>query len=226
MTEAQWLASLDCMSMLNFLRRQRRVLVGKANRRRLRLAVCACVRRVWHLIDNATCRQALEVSERFADGQATAEELQNAYTAAGADLGKSPPDDDPRLVHFWASNDARLAADPDLWESRWAVYPCVESRVWQWTDLSPDNQRGVCEVLREVFGNPFRPCSLGKTWRSPAIRALAEEAYVGGDFTGLPILADALEDAGCDNAELLGHLRGPGPHVRGCWVVDLLLGKQ
>jgi hypothetical protein len=63
-------------------------------------------------------------------------------------------------------------------------------------------------------------------WRSPTVLRIASATHDAGSFSDLPILADALEDSGCDDPDILGHLRGPGPHVRGCWVVDLLLGKE
>jgi hypothetical protein len=88
-------------------------------------------------------------------------------------------------------------------------------------------------LLRDITCNPFRPVSLDPTWRTPTVVALAQAAYGNRilpagtlDTDRLAVLADALEDAGCDNADILSHLRGPGPHVRGCWAVDLLLGKE
>ena len=81
-------------------------------------------------------------------------------------------------------------------------------------------------VLRCIFGNPFRPATLDRAWRTPTAVALARGIYDDRAFDRLPILADALQDAGCDNEEVLNHCRGPGPHVRGCWVVDLILGKS
>jgi hypothetical protein len=87
--------------------------------------------------------------------------------------------------------------------------------------------------LRDSFGNPFRPVSLAPAWLTPAVLNLAQAAYDNRvlpsgllDNTGLAILADALEEAGCDSADFLSHLRGPGPHVRGCWAVDLILSKD
>jgi hypothetical protein len=89
-----------------------------------------------------------------------------------------------------------------------------------------------CQLLREVFGNPFRRFTPDPTWLSATLVSLAEAAYADRplpdghlDSSRLPVLADALEDAGCNNAEILAHCRGPGPHVRGCWIVDLLLGN-
>ncbi|AMV27480.1 hypothetical protein VT84_23975 [Gemmata sp. SH-PL17] len=80
--------------------------------------------------------------------------------------------------------------------------------------------------LRDIFGNPFRPVTFSPEWRTSAVVALAAQMYESRDFSAMPILGDALQDAGCDRADVLSHCRGPGPHVRGCWVVDLVLGKE
>jgi hypothetical protein len=81
-------------------------------------------------------------------------------------------------------------------------------------------------LLRDIFGNPFRPTSVDPSWLTSTVAQLAEGIYQERAFDRMPILADALQDAGCDNEDILDHCRGPGPHVRGCWVVDLLLGKS
>ncbi|OWK40938.1 hypothetical protein FRUB_04830 [Fimbriiglobus ruber] len=79
-------------------------------------------------------------------------------------------------------------------------------------------------LVREIFGNPFRPAVADQIWLSFTVTALARQIYDSFDFSLMPILADALQDAGCDNEDILAHCRSDGPHVRGCWVVDLLLG--
>jgi hypothetical protein len=81
-------------------------------------------------------------------------------------------------------------------------------------------------LLRDIFSNPFQPVTLDPSWLASTVTALAHQMYESRDFGAMPILADALQDAGCENADILDHCRGPGPHVRGCWVVDLLLGKE
>jgi hypothetical protein len=82
-------------------------------------------------------------------------------------------------------------------------------------------------VLREMFGPlPFRAIPVDSSWLTAAVTVFADSIYQERAFDRLPILADALEEAGCTNADILAHCRGPGPHVRGCWVVDLLLGKS
>ncbi len=83
----------------------------------------------------------------------------------------------------------------------------------------------LADVVRDVSGNPFRSVTFDLAWQTDTVTAIARGMYESRDFSGMPILADALQDAGCDNEEVLNHCRQPGEHVRGCWVVDLLLGK-
>lgn len=82
------------------------------------------------------------------------------------------------------------------------------------------------DLLRDIFGNPFRPVTLDPAWRTTNVVALAQAIYDERAFERMPILADALEEAGCTNGEMLNHCREPGEHVRGCWVVDMLLEKK
>jgi hypothetical protein len=87
-------------------------------------------------------------------------------------------------------------------------------------------QDGIqCKFFHCIFGNPFRPVAFDPTWLTSTVLALATGIYAEHAFDRMPILADALQDAGCENADILNHCRQPGDHVRGCWVVDLLLGK-
>jgi hypothetical protein len=79
-------------------------------------------------------------------------------------------------------------------------------------------------VIREIFGNPFRPVTISSSWLTAPVTELARAIYDKRRFGDMPILAEALAAAGCDNAEVLAHCRNPGSHVRGCWVLDLLLG--
>jgi hypothetical protein len=127
----------------------------------------------------------------------------------------------------------QVISSPDAGSAaRGALYDYLQSYFdGGWKD-GPQERRSECHLVREVFGNPFRPVSLSPTWRTPQVVALAQADYEQRELPAgtldparLAVLADALEEAGCDQADLLGHLRGPGPHVRGCWAVDLLLGK-
>jgi hypothetical protein len=80
-------------------------------------------------------------------------------------------------------------------------------------------------LLRDIFSNPFRPVAFDPNWRTSTVVSLARSMYESRDFSAMPILSDALQDAGCDHADILDHCRGSGPHVRGCWVVDVALGN-
>jgi hypothetical protein len=196
--------------MLSFLH-------GKASERKLRLFAVACCRRVWPQLTGSLWREAVERSERLAEGQAGSEEL--AILPA-------------RLWEEWrlpADAAARLAVSVELDAgAAWEV-----ARVASWANphrSRADEQLAQCQLVRDVFGNPDRPAT---ACLKPQVVALAQAAYEERelpagtlDLARLAVLADALEDAACDQADLLAHLRGPGPHVRGCWAVDLLLSKQ
>jgi hypothetical protein len=102
-----------------------------------------------------------------------------------------------------------------------------------WQARFQQEQEAQCRLVRCIFGNPFRPATLDPAWRTPDAVALARTAYEERelpagtlDLARLAVLADALEEAGCTDPAILGHLRGPGTHVRGCWAVDLLVGKE
>jgi hypothetical protein len=83
-----------------------------------------------------------------------------------------------------------------------------------------------CQIVRDIFGNPFHPITFDPSWLTSTVLALARQMYDSRDFSAMPILGDALMDAGCSNEPILEHCRGPGPHVRGCWVCDLCLNKS
>jgi hypothetical protein len=90
---------------------------------------------------------------------------------------------------------------------------------------SEEERRLLSAILRDIFGNPFRPVTINPSWLTSTVFTLAQQIYDSRDFSAMPILADALQDAGCDNEDILDHCRQPGEHVRGCWLVDLLIGR-
>jgi hypothetical protein len=197
-TEAEWLACDDPQTMVASLR-------GRASGRKLRLFACAVARSLPPAADAAEGRErdrAVEVAERFADGRASADELRRALICTASDG-----------VWTAAHPNAFEAAEVAATETHWSGRPAV-----------------LTDLLRELFGNPFRPRPRPDpawlAWNGGTVYKLAEAVYEGRAFDRFPVLADALEDAGCANADMLGHLRGPGPHVHGCWAVDLLLGKE
>jgi hypothetical protein len=88
-------------------------------------------------------------------------------------------------------------------------------------------ERRQSAFLRDIFGNPFRPVSFDQRWRTDTALALARQMYESRDFALMPILADALQDVGCEDEAIHTHCRAPNAsHVRGCWVIDLVLGKE
>jgi hypothetical protein len=99
----------------------------------------------------------------------------------------------------------------------------------QWLHVAyggPDVPIIICSLLRDAFGSPFRRIKPNPAWLTADVLALARGIYDERAFDRMPILADALLDAGCREEQVLGHCRGPGPHIRGCWAVDLVLGKR
>jgi hypothetical protein len=240
-TEAEWLAATDPGPMLEFLR-------DKASERKLRLFAVACCRRIYDLLDNVRVRMSVEIAERFAEGSANSQELELAHQKAGFPLdfrvsacgfARSAAESvsSPYVETFWTvarySRDAAAARAAGPWRSGGATPPEPQPA----TKAAADAERASqMSLLRDIFGNPFRPFPAVEptwlAWQEGTVAQLARAAYEGRrtregtlDPAQLAVLADALEDAGCADAELLGHLRGPGVHVRGCWAVDLLNRK-
>jgi hypothetical protein len=229
MTEKQWLKCHDPDEML-------RGLSGKASDRKLRLFACACCRRIWRRIADQRSRRAVEISESYADGEADFTELEEAFRVADQAHMFSP-----ERFQGWAALDAaRLAAHPEMrgLADGTATAAAMEeakaaSDFWKEHARKKSQQ---CIILRELFGNPF--CSLtipssALSWNDGIVLRLAQAAYdnrilAAGtlDNGRLLILADALEEAGCTDEQILTHLRKGGEHYRGCWVLDLLLGKE
>ncbi len=211
LTEGEWLAEEkdDPYRMLYFLHRLRK---GRPSARKARLLACACVRRDLGALKEPWQRQAVEVAERFADGQASKEEVRRAQDAA---CGR------PDCSYWAARTDSHCMAAEAVLRSG---HQCDEA------------ERAACGLLRCVVGNPFRPLPRIEAdwlaWDEGVVVKLARAAYekrrARGRLDGarLRVLADALEEAGCADAEVLGHLRAAGPHVRGCWPVDLCLGRK
>lgn len=223
MTETEWLACADPHWMLQFLR-------GKVSDRKLRLFAVSCCRRIGHHFDEP-CRGALAVAERFADGQATRVELETAgAVAVRARMRGDPPAERATwalaVVHTCDATDmllhARQAADTA------ATLAAVGTPASFREGARILARRTQSRLLRDIVGNPHRPVAIDPawvTWMDQTVPRFAQSIYDERAFDQLPILADALEDAGCTNEDVLRHCRSGGEHIRGCWVVDLLLGK-
>ncbi len=215
MTEAEWLGCDHPKWMLAYLK-------GKASDRKFRLFACACWRRHWHLLSE-TEREAVRTGERFADGLAADTDVGTARLAAlGVAAGWGPTAG--RLASFLAEY---RVVNPRGWTpfaSDWPIRGRAEHR-----PAVEEERRGPCRLLHEVFGNPWRPVVIDPVWiaaNGGAAVKVAALVYEERRFDDLPILADALLDAGCDDVRILEHCRAETEHVRGCWVVDAVLGNQ
>jgi hypothetical protein len=212
--------------MVTHLRTQGRVTRTRAGRRKLRLFGCACYRRVAHLFPDEPGWHAVGLAERLADGGATQAEVDDALRAAEPAL-RDGEGDQLRQARLNLYQAVRKVCGPA------AAAPLACSSVGIALRWLGSGEAAECAaqagLLRDLFGNPFRrPPAVEPAWRAAgggAVARLARAIYESRWFEDTPVLADALEEAGCGEDELLGHLRGPGPHARGCHVIDLLLGK-
>jgi hypothetical protein len=191
-TEADWLACADPLPMLEFLRG-----IERASARKLRLFAVACARRLGER-NHPLARAAVDVAERFADGQASAEELRAARLAC--------THADESAAWYAAISQPAIAARNAALSAR---------------AVSPGESAAQAALLRDIIGNPFQPMPAFPT-PTEAIHTLARTIYETRDFSRTASLAEALATAGTD-ATIADHLRHVGPHVRGCWAVDRLL---
>jgi hypothetical protein len=217
MTEAEWLACSDPLKMLDYLR------ADPAARKTL-LLVCACIRRYWDLLVEDG-RNWVLVAEDYA-------EKPGPHRLPHPDIFGNTYD--PAIFGDHWEGAISIAGKDNDWhgltgaiEQLWcAYYECDDYDTLSGDEEWTAERRQQALLVRDVFGNPFRAVTLNPAWRTSNVTALAQSIYDDRAFDRLPILADALEDAGCDNADILNHCRQPGEHVRGCWVVDLVLGKE
>jgi hypothetical protein len=235
MTEAEWWESTDLLSLLSYVQ-------FDASGRKARLFACGCCRRIWDGLKDVRSRRAVEHSERLADGLAGEDEFASVYREAFAAIEAA----DRRAPTTGAARGAAGAARAALQALHGrratpfqAAYYAAVAYTGDVCAVTPESVRYDADVsgraaerqfhldlARDLTGNPFRPPpAVELAWREGRVRRLARRIYDGHRFEELPILADALEEAGCTSAELLAHLRAPGPHARGCWAVDLLLER-
>jgi hypothetical protein len=236
MTEVEWMEAVDPDKMLEYLR-------DRTSGRKLPLFACACCRRIWHRIPDPRSRHAVESVERYLDGGVSTAGLDDVRRdAEQAELDRKSRD--WRLAtgeHAVLVTTLAPVWNPDRWPSirtvinnaRFAAAFCAEvaggnrkERRQKWQAGHESESAAQADLLRDIFGNPFRPVAFAPEWRTAAAVALADAMYQSRDFGPMPVLADALEDAGCADPDVLAHCRGDGPHVRGCWVVDAVLEKS
>lgn len=241
MNSSEWLGSADPLAMLY-------AACGSVSERKLRFFACACFRRTQLCLHDQPHRDAVRFAERLADTPLPVSD-------ATSDEGNETAEDDGLLLDAPKPPDYLGAEEEDLpqgvcvlrWQSyvaaREAVIEAIEDAAakvsfmsGRWHSTREEEAALLATMLRDVVGVPNLILALDTSWlewQDCTVVRLAQAAYderelPSGhlDVKRLTILADALEEAGCTNEDILGHLRGPGPHLRGCWVVDLLLGKE
>jgi hypothetical protein len=233
MTEAEWDAACEPRPMLEFLRDS-----GRLSDRKLRLFTAAVCRWAWPLLTHKRYRRVVEVAERFADGLADERQLRTA-------LG----DEADEYDWLGGVNDIAFVVSlpPAALDVRAAIRAlscsahALGRAAYPDADFDHDEYLGAAAVrdeeaaaqaalLRCLYGRPpFHPPTVPAPvlrWHGGTVVRLAQAIYDKRRFGDLPVLADALEEAGCTDDEILNHCRGPGPHARGCGVLDLVLGKE
>jgi hypothetical protein len=250
MTEAEWTSCREPEKMLTFLRES-----GRVSERKLRLFGVAVCRRIWPLLTDPRSRKALDLAEQWAEGRATEEGLAAAHddaTAAANDgywQARSPGTYAENLA-----TRATLAAAQAVCSVVEGSYAEVAEQAARASahqaaavvlfarDDEPAAERasqsahraqeaGQASLLRDIFGPPpfgsYGPVDFSVLrWNDGTVVRIARGIYEEGAFERMPVLADALLDAGCDRDDMLEHLRSPGPHVRGCFALELLLGRE
>jgi len=212
MTEAQWLANVDRLgNLFDFAQ-------STLPERPFRLKVAAIVS-AWGYwaekvkLNDFTVR-AFKLLEFAADGsalQSDVDDLRSELRRAGGDWRTA--------VAHWAIG--------ILWPDDGNDMPATEATYISNSISEAISRTNQAAIIREVFGNPFRPVAFNPAWRTDTAIAIARTMYDSREFGAMPILADALQDAGCEDEAILNHCRDANqPHVRGCWVVDLVLGKE
>lgn len=287
MTEQQWLTCKVPARLLAFLRRTQRVKIAG---RKYRLFACACCSKILNLLSDSRSREAIDIAERFAEGEAAVEELragcraalvaaaacqeaehrfleQSADSVSGTDRESTGGDpegglpggllDEARRAQLARLGEAIQAIrslrerveSPAYRAARAATYAALAAMLTARVSrglgdvphlviqavetLAGESKAGRREaaaqasLLRDLF--PYQPVVLNPAWRKwngGIVVRLARAIYEARRFEDLPVLADALEEAGCTNSAILSHCRKPGSHWRGCWVVDLVTSRE
>jgi hypothetical protein len=216
MTEAAWLRGAYIEQLLEYVLR-------RADARRVALFGCACCRcaQDWSLPPLE--RKAIEANERYRDGEIARRTWLRAELALIAESRKPSRPLTPWELDF---RNAVLQLFHDT--TGFSVVHALTRAVHAVStpEYAATFEAKLCFVIRDIFGNPFRTVPFAPEWRTDTVRAMARAMYESREFGAMPILADALQEAGCDSAPILDHCRDPNEiHVRGCWVVDRVLEK-
>jgi hypothetical protein len=229
-------------------------LPGQASERKLRLFAVACCRRIWPYLTAKRSRWLVEISERYADGLVTRDRLNSAWDKADQAFeaihlsGSGDMEQNPAQAVLGLKPDLYVTEVVELAAATFGAVARGEAyaRIWltpgkniedRWVDddtigKAAENEERLTQatLLRDILGNPFSPTlSIAPDWlgwQDGVIQQIAQHIYDERDFASMPVMADALEEAGCTDPDILAHCRGSGPHVRGCWLVDRILGRN
>jgi hypothetical protein len=233
-----WFACDDPLELLKALHPPRTLGSVQPQTRASRAYLIACARRQWHRLPTAA-RVLVALAELFAADPRKADRLRSAVGHIAASLAQSPGDpedfltasaelaeanipDEFSLALNRSDESAPLTSEPAAWGAfKWLLQLPFESNTPSYHWVSREHHS--LDLLREVYGNPYRAVAFEEAWRTGAAMGMARQMYATGDFTAMPFLADALQEAGCENPDILKHCRAPVEHVRGCWVLDQLL---
>jgi hypothetical protein len=214
MTEDRWLASTHIDYMLDGCRA-----LKVLNGRKSRLFACGCFRLLWPQIRCPQVKRAVEMAEGRVERQVSEQELQSQrYPSGGVAI-------DSLDHHLQITIQSLVISNMNPGYVAWSVRAAID-RVRYGPHRYDEGYPPQADLLRDVIGNPFRPISLDPTWFTSTVIALAKQMYESHDFSPMSILADALQDAGCGNENVLAHCRHGGIHMRGCHLVDLVLKKK
>jgi len=249
MTENQWLRCTDPSDMLQFVWTQQQSGIKSwigclfrgnwrktkpISNRKVQYVLRACCRRYSQFFADERDKNALQMADMFVEGLVSEQELREAsrgcsdgarYMAEAClnpELSSGPPD------NFSTSHPA-IAVTQFIYSICDSAVPersLSQHSSLEWQSIRAAEQAAIANLIREVIGNLFHPVAIDPRWLTSTVVDLARAIYDEKAFDRMPILADALMDAGCDSEEIIAHCRRSGEHVRGCWVVDLLTGRK
>jgi hypothetical protein len=212
----------------------------EVSKRKLLLLACACCYRAWALITDRRGQDVLTAAEQFADGLIDADRLA-IRVRASENIKQKMGDSYAQFAASAACYFAALRGKDNVVSALEYVVAAKQYGLAEAAGMTPsdsgfeslikpveaDELAQQTARIRDIFGNPFRPVTFSPSWRTDPAVALAQQMYDSRDFGAMPILADALQDAGCDSEDILSHCRDTNAtHVRGCWVVDMVLSKE
>ena len=218
MTEEEWKKATRPEQLLVFLEKTK-----QCDNRKARLLGVAFCRRIWDVLTDIRFQRFVELGELRADGLVPWVKIEGTVIPADPNGRTRTSHTHPAEVAALATTCRKVRPGYIAWLTRHAVVRDLEE-----PGCTTGHDREAIPELsffHDIFGNPFRPVAFDPNWRTSDAVSIARAMYESRDFSPMPILADALQNAGCEHADILDHCRGTGPHVRGCWVVDLVFGK-